>query len=153
MSSIERRDRHLHVSAFWRHYLEMLGVMVVGMIAAGAVLVIVTHSETWDDVTVRYPYQALFGIAAGMSVPMAVWMLLRRMGRRNAVEMAAVMVLPAIPFLCLVWFNVTEAAQCGPYCIASIVAMYVLMRYRRDQYSGHAAAAPLSSGIDASAAA
>jgi flagellar biosynthesis component FlhA len=50
-------------------------------------------------------------------------------------EMAAAMVLPVLPFLCLVWFDVTKGAQCGPYCMTTIVAMLVLMRYRRSTYS------------------
>ena len=49
--------------------------------------------------------------------------------------MAAAMVLPAVPFLCLVWFHVTNSAQCGAYCAVTIVAMLGLMFYRRDVYS------------------
>jgi len=40
-----------------------------------------------------------------------------------------------LPFLCLVWFDVTKGAQCGGYCATTIVAMLVLMRYRRSTYS------------------
>ena len=57
------------------------------------------------------------------------------MGRRNTYEMAAAMVLPVIPFLCLVWFGVTDSAQCGAYCLVTVVAMLALMRYRRSEYS------------------
>ena len=49
--------------------------------------------------------------------------------------MAAVMVVPVIPFLCLVWFDVTKSAQCGAYCALTVVAMLALMRYRRAEYS------------------
>ena len=45
------------------------------------------------------------------------------------------MVLPVVPFLCLVWFDVTASAWCGAYCAMTIVAMLVLMRYRRSIYS------------------
>ena len=44
-----------------------------------------------------------------MTIPMVAWMLFRGMGRKNAYEMAAAMVLPMIPFLCLVWFGVKGA--------------------------------------------
>ena len=64
-------------------------------------------------------------------------MLHRRMGRRNTVEMSAVMLLAAVPFLCLVWFDVTETAQCGGYCLLTILAMLGLMRYRHDEYAVH----------------
>lgn len=130
-----RVGRKRHLSPLWRHFLEMLAAMAVGMLAAGAIVVSVTGLKTWDQVTVQYPNQALLAMAAGMSIPMVAWMLLRGMGWRNSAEMAAAMVLPVLPFLCLVWFHVGKGAQCGGYCAATIVAMLALMRYRRSQYS------------------
>lgn len=59
------------------------------------------------------------------------------MSWRDSAEMAAAMVLPVIPFLCLVWFGVTESAQCGAYCAVMVVAMYALMRFRRAEYANH----------------
>lgn len=41
-----------------------------------------------------------------------------------------------IPFLCLVWFGVTESAQCGAHCVVTVAAMLGLMRYRRPVYAG-----------------
>jgi hypothetical protein len=124
-----------HLSPFWRHFLEMLAAMAVGMIATVAIFLSIVGLKTWDEVTVQYPTQALLAMAAGMSIPMVAWMLIRGMGRRNAYEMAAAMILPVIPFLCLVWFGITKSAWCGPYCAATILAMLVLMRYRRSTYS------------------
>jgi cytochrome bd-type quinol oxidase subunit 2 len=127
-----------HLSPFWRHFLEMLAAMVVGMIATGAVFLSIVGLKTWDQVTIQYPTQALVAMAGGMSIPMVGWMLYRGMGRRNAYEMAAMMVLPVLPvlpLLCLVWFGVTKSAQCGAYCALTIVAMLLLMGYRRSQYS------------------
>jgi hypothetical protein len=124
-----------HLSPFWRHFLEMLAAMAVGMIATGAVFLSVVGLKTWDQVTIQYPTQALLAMAAGMSIPMVAWMLVRGMGWKNSTEMAAAMVLPALPFLCLVWFGVTKSAWCGPYCASTIVAMLALMGYRRSQYS------------------
>jgi hypothetical protein len=66
---------------------------------------------------------------------MTAWMLSRGMGSRNAYEMAAVMVLPVVPLLCLYWFDVTKSAQCGAYCALSVAAMLALMFYRRTEYS------------------
>jgi hypothetical protein len=40
-----------------------------------------------------------------------------------------------VPFLCLVWFGATNSAQCGPYCLAAILAMLALTFYRRRDYS------------------
>ena len=113
----------------------MAAVMAVGMFATGAVLLIVSGAKTWDDVTSQYPTLSLVVMAAGMSIPMVAWMLFRGMGRKNSYEMAAAMVLPVIPFLCLVWFGITKSAQCGGYCALTFVIMYALMRYRRGEYS------------------
>jgi hypothetical protein len=124
-----------HISPFWRHFLEMLAAMVAGMIATGAIFVSIVGLKSWDEVTTQYPTQALLAMAAGMTVPMVAWMLYRGMGWKNSYEMAAAMVLPVIPFLCLVWFSVTKSAQCGAYCALTVVAMLALMRYRRSQYT------------------
>lgn len=120
-------------SHFWRHFAEMFGVMVAGMIASAAIFLTIVQM-TWDEATREHPMGSLLVIAAGMTIPMAAWMLHRGMGRRNTIEMAAVMALPAIPFLCLVWFGVTDSALCGPYCILAIVGMLALMLYRRSAY-------------------
>jgi hypothetical protein len=124
-----------HLPAFWRHFLEMLAAMAVGMIATGAVFLSVVGLKTWEQVTVQYPTQALLAMAVGMTVPMVAWMLFRGTGRRNSRAMAAVTVLPVVPFLFLVWSGVTTSAQCGGYCVVMIAAMLGLMLYRRDEYS------------------
>jgi cytochrome bd-type quinol oxidase subunit 2 len=113
----------------------MAAVMVVGMFAAGAIFLSIVGLKTWDEVTSQYPTQALVTMAAGMSIPMVAWMLFRGMGRKNSYEMAAAMVIPVIPFLCLVWFGVTKSAQCGGYCALTFVTMFALMRYRKSEYS------------------
>jgi hypothetical protein len=125
------------LSSFWRHFLEMLGAMVVGMIATGAIFVSVVGVKSWEEVTIQYPTQALLAMAVGMTLPMVLWMRYRGMSWRDSAEMAAAMVLPVIPFLCLVWFGVTESAQCGAYCAVMVVAMYALMRFRRAEYANH----------------
>ena len=124
-----------HLPTFWRHFLEMLAAMAVGMIATGAVFLSVVGLKTWEQVTLQYPTQILLAMAVGMTLPMVAWMLFRGMGRRNSYEMAAATVLPVVPFLFLVWSGVTKSAQCGGYCVVMIAAMLGLMLYRRDEYS------------------
>jgi hypothetical protein len=131
----EHASGRRRLSPFWRHFLEMLAMMVVGMLATGAIFVSVVGLASWDEITSVYPTQALVAMAVGMTAPMVGWMLYRGMGARNSSEMALAMVLPVIPFLCLVWFNVTESAQCGAYCASTVVAMLLLMRYRGSEYS------------------
>lgn len=109
--------------------------MLPGMFLAGYLVVVGTGVNTWEVALVRYPTLSLVAMVAGMTAPMVGWMLLRRMGTRNALEMAVAMVVPVIPFLCLVWFGVSGGAWCGGYCAASVVAMLLLMAYRRDVYS------------------
>lgn len=124
-----------HLSPFWRHFLQMLAAMMLGMIATGAIFITVVGLKTWDEVTTQYPTQSLLAMAVGMTVPMVTWMFYRGMGWRNSFEMAAVMVAPVVPFLCLVWFDLTRSAQCGAYCALTVVSMLALMRYRRTEYS------------------
>ena len=107
-------SRKHHLSPFWRHFWQMLAVMMVGMIVSAAILLTVVGLKTWDEVTTQYGTQALIVMAVGMTVPMSVWMLHRGMGWKNTYEMAAVMAIPVMPFLCLVWFGITESAQCRP---------------------------------------
>ncbi len=125
------------LSPFWRHFFEMLGAMAAGMLVTGALFVVIVGAKSWDEVTSRYPTQVLLAMAAGMTIPMIAWMSFRGMGRRNSYEMAAAMILPLIPFLCLVWFNITPSAECGTYCGVTVVTMLALMRYRRSEYSTH----------------
>jgi hypothetical protein len=127
--------RSHHLSPFWRHFLQMLAVMMGGMIVSAAVLLTIVGLKTWDEVTTQYGIQALLVMVVGMTLPMAAWMLYRGMGWKNTYEMAAVMAIPVVPFLCLVWFGITKSALCGPYCAVSIVAMLALRFYRRPEYS------------------
>ena len=122
-------------SHFWRHFAHMSIVMVLGMVASGAILVVLHGYRDWSTETARHPQEALLGMAIGMTLPMAGWMLYRGMGMRNSIEMAAAMAFPVIPFLCLVWFGVTRSALCGVYCPITFVAMLGLMLYRRAEYS------------------
>lgn len=126
-----------HGSRFWRHFLEMLVAMLVGMIGAATIFLSIVRVK-WDDALLQYPVQSLLVMAAGMTVPMVAWMRHRGHGWRSCSEMAAAMVVPVLPFLCLVWFHVTNSALCGAYCGSTIPAMLVVMLYRRGEYSIHA---------------
>lgn len=128
-------QRKGHVPPFWRHFLQMLAAMFVGMIGTGAIFLSIVGLKSWNAVTTEYPTQALLAMAVGMTAPMAAWMLYRGMGWKNTYEMAAAMVLPVVPFLLLVWFDVTKSAECGIYCAVMVLAMLALMFYRRSEYS------------------
>ena len=119
------------LSPFWRHFLEMLGVMAAGMMVGAAIFLSIVQ-VTWDEALLQYPVQSLLVMAISMSVPMVAWMRFRYHGWRSSAEMAAAMVLPVIPFVCLVVFDVTKGALCGLYCLATVLAMLGVMLYRRD---------------------
>ena len=44
---------------FWRHFLQMLAVMVLGMLAAAAILIAAEGVKSWDELTTQYPTQSL----------------------------------------------------------------------------------------------
>jgi len=135
--STNSHGRRRRLSPFWRHFWQMFASMAAGMILTGAIFLSVVGLKTWDEVTTQYPTQSLVAMAVGMTVPMAAWMLYRDMGWRNTSEMSAVMLLAVVPFLCLVWFDVTKSGQCAAYCLLTVVAMLGLMRYRHAEYAGH----------------
>jgi hypothetical protein len=124
-----------HLWPFWRHFLQLLAAMAVGTIATGSSFASVIGLKAYAQVTVLYPTQILLAMAAGMSIPVVAWMLYRGMGRRNAAELAAAIVLPVLPFLLLVWLGVTSSAQYWGYRATTVVAVLVLMGYRRSTYS------------------
>jgi hypothetical protein len=136
-SSVTEKRYMRRISPFWRHYLQMAAAMVVGMVATAAIFLSIVGLKTWGEVTTQYPTQALLSMAVGMAVSMVAWTLFRGMGWKNSYEMAGAMVLPVIPFLCLVWFGITKSAWCGPYCALTFVTMFALMRFRRTEYSTH----------------
>jgi hypothetical protein len=141
----------------WRHftrqYLEMAVVMGIGMIATAFVFMVILNAVvngdvTWKEALLRYPVLALIAVAFGMSVPMIPWMRYRGHAKRSAYEMAALMGLLAVPFICLALFDVVKGSQCGLYCGSGFVAMFALMLYRRPQYAGNPTA--VAEGSDAS---
>ena len=54
-----RRGRR--ISSFWRHFLEMLAAMVVGMFATVAVFLSIVGLKTWDEVTTPVPEAGTVG--------------------------------------------------------------------------------------------
>ena len=115
----------------WRLFPQVLAAMVAGTIATGLIFASVIGFKTYGQVNVVYPWQILLAMAAGMSIAVVAWMLARGMGRRNAAEMAAAIVLPVLPFLGLAWSGVTTSAVCWGYRAAAIAAVLALVRYRR----------------------
>jgi hypothetical protein len=123
---------------FLRHLLEMALAMMVGMIVSAAIFlsaVGMTAAEAMRQ------HAVLFVVlqAAGMTLAMVAWMRHRGHAWRNSAEMAAAMLIPAVPLVCLRLVDVISGPICGVYCLATIVAMVGLMLYRRSDYGNRAA--------------
>jgi hypothetical protein len=120
-----------HLPPFWRHFLEMLAPVSVGMLATGAIFLSIVGSKTWDQVTVQYP-PGPAGDGGRDDHPNGGLDALPGNGTPERPRDRGGNGPPPGPVLCLVWFDITRRAWCGAYC-STIVAMLVLvvMRYRR----------------------
>jgi hypothetical protein len=127
--------RWLH---FWRHFVEMTVAMWVGMALGGVVFkgVLAALGTTITEARLHYPELTVLVMGFNMTVPMVAWMRHRGHGWRSCAEMAAVMFAPAVPVIALLRADVIAfAAVCGLYCAAMLLAMLVLMLYRRSDYA------------------
>jgi hypothetical protein len=130
--SREDAEHRLH---FLRHLLEMILPMMVGMVVGAAVFLSAVGTPL-DEALRRYPVPFTLVMAFSMTVPMVAWMRHRGHAWRSCSEMAAAMVVPAIPLICLRLAHVIGGPICGTYCGLTILAMVLLMLYRRSEYGG-----------------
>jgi len=147
MGSAIKRDSPGHAAQtfhFVGHLLEMTFAMMVGMVA-GAAVFLTAVGMTVDEGLRRFPELFVLVIAFSMIVPMVAWMRHRGHSWRSCSEMAVWMVVPAIPLICLRLAHVITGPVCGVYCVLSIVVMVLVMLYRRSEYGGISATAPIGS--------
>src|SRR6266545_6482414 len=124
---------------FLRHLFEMALAMMAGMMVSAAIFlsaVGMTAAEAMGEHAVLFVVLQAFG----MTVAMVTWMRHRRHTWRSSSEMAAAMVIPAVPLICLRLLDVISGPICGVYCFTTIVAMVVVMLYRRADYGVAASA-------------
>ena len=126
-----RRARSLH---FGLHFVEMSAAMAIGMAAGMPIYRAVAGISSAEQYRL-HPVPSVSAMALTMALPMAGWMLLRGHGWRSSAEMAAAMIVPAIPFIILAALHVISGTACRAYMPLSIVAMIGLMIYRWDVYS------------------
>ncbi len=119
---------------FGRHLLEMVIAMMVGMMANAVVFFGATGLAAADAMR---EHAVLFVVsqAFGMTVVMVAWMRRRRHAWRACAEMAAAMVIPAVPLAGLRLGHIIGGPICGTYCALTFVAMVVVMIYRRSEYT------------------
>ena len=123
-----------HRAHFLRHLFEMLLAMMLGMFAGGAVFV-AASGITAQDAIKGHAIAWVSVMAFSMTAPMLAWMHYRGHAWSVCLEMAAVMIAPAVPLCLLRMADVISGSVCGAYCGLSLVAMVGVMVYRRDYYS------------------
>jgi len=137
-ASVARRTGAAHhAHGFLRHLLEMGLAMMAGMMVSGAIFVTAVGMTAEEGMR---EHAVLFVVlqALGMTAAMVAWMRHRRHNWRSSSEMAAAMVVPAVPLICLRLLEVISGPICSLYCLATIVAMVALMLYRRSEYGATA---------------
>lgn len=130
-----RQVRHSATYNFWRHFLEMVIAMLVGMAVLGGavsgIFSLLGHSSLLHYAGLR----ALL-MEGYMIIGMAVWMRHRGHGTRSVVEMGTAML---IPYLLLIGpFEAGLISRAGLLIgehALMLPAMVLAMLHRHDEYS------------------
>jgi hypothetical protein len=117
---------------FARHLVEMFVSMMAGMMV-GAFLFALALGTSVPDARREHAIAWIVVMALDMTIPMVGVMLWRGHSRRSAAEMAAAMVVPALPIVGLQLGHVGGNVG-GAYMGLSTLAMIALIVYRRDEY-------------------
>jgi hypothetical protein len=139
------RLAHIHITHagprfhFVRHLVEMTVAMMIGM-PLGRALFAAIYGSASNEAVRQHDIAWTLLMALAMTMPMVAVMLYRGHSRRSAGEMAAAMIAPVLPFLCLKIGHVITGPVAGPYMGASMLAMIALIVYRRREYQRAAAA-------------
>ena len=122
-----------------RHLGEMMVAMWIGM-PLGRVLFAAVFGSASNQAVHQHDVAWTLLMAFTMTAPMVAVMLYRGHSARSAGEMAAAMIAPALPFVALKVAHVISGPVAGPYMGVSMVAMIVLIIYRRNEYRAAAGA-------------
>ena len=119
-----------------RHFLEMVGAMILGMALLGAVerMIFAALGQSGfllDDAGLR-----AIVMAANMTIGMAVWMRYRRHGWAAIAEMSAAMFVPLMVLIGPFWAGVLSGgALLGWMHALMLPAMVLAMHHRRVEYA------------------
>jgi hypothetical protein len=138
IAAATKKQRKRYIPPFWRHFLEMNFAMWVGM-GLGVVifgLLFAAFGTSRDEIRLHHPALIVLLMGFEMTAAMVGWMRFRGHGWRGCAEMAAAMVVPAIPLaVCLQTHVLAIGPTNGLYMASTPVAMLALMFYRRSEYS------------------
>jgi hypothetical protein len=133
-----KKQHKRYIPPFWRHFLEMNIAMWVGMALGAGIfgLLFAAFGTSRDEIRLHHPAYIVLLMGFEMTAAMVAWMRFRGHGWRGCAEMAAAMVVPAIPLIaCLQTHVLAIGPTNGLYMVSMPVAMLVLMLYRRSEYS------------------
>jgi hypothetical protein len=144
MSELIAHIRRPHAASrfhFARHLVEMFVSMWIGMVVGGGLLAAALGTSV-PHARREHALAWLLVMALDMTIPMVAVMLYRGHSWRSTAEMAATMLLPALPFAALLGAHAISGSSSGAYMCLSMVAMIALIVYRRNEYraaaGGHA---------------
>ena len=121
---------------FFRHYLEMIIAMFVGMAVFGGAVQGALALAGLEFPT-QYPELVSLKMAFEMSVGMVVWMRYRGHGWASTLEMAGVMFAPAVVLFPLLWLGaISGDSLLLLEHLAMFPLMLLVMLRRRSEYGG-----------------
>lgn len=123
---------------FTRHLVEMFLAMMAGMMV-GAFLLATAVGTSVAEARREYAVAWVVMMAFDMTIPMVAVMLYRGHSWRSAGEMAAAMIVPAVPIVACLVSDVVSGDVGRAYMPVSMVAMIALIVYRRSEYRTAAA--------------
>jgi hypothetical protein len=119
-----------------RHYIEMVLVMAIGMVALHPLWTFAFQAVGAPQLLDHVEVMALV-MATDMAIAMGAWMACRRHGWRDIAEMSAAMYLPFVIFFPATLAGVmTGGALMVAGHVLMLVTMLAVMLWRRDHY-GH----------------
>ena len=118
---------------FARHLVEMFLAMMAGMMV-GAFLLATAVGTSVSEARREHAVAWVVVMTFDMTVPMVAVMLYRGHSRRNAAEMAAAMIVPALAIVACQVSHVVSDDIGRAYMPLSMLAMIALIIYRRNEY-------------------
>ena len=125
-----------HVGSWFhlvRHLAEMFLAMMAGMMV-GAFLLAAAVGTSVSEARREHAVAWVVVMAFDMTVPMVAVMLYRGHTLRSAAEMAAAMIIPAVPIVACQLSHFVSGDVGRAYMPVSMVAMVGLIVYRRNEY-------------------
>lgn len=125
-------------SHFWRHFVEMVIAMVVGMAVLGFPFraILGSFGYTRDEAVERFPEMVCLMMTFNMAVGMVAWMRLRGHGWRMSAEMTLAMFAATTVTLGMFWLHIITAdPMIALMHVLMLPAMLFAMLHRREEYA------------------